>query len=112
MVDGDFPWSIVYNNVEQILAEHSSQAPLTDFHSLLGTEWLKDSVIAALIDCMKRGIPMPDRGRGGTLMRTGVSEVLIAATRLLAYGDTPRAHLLPLPVEVTDFRPWRSRSRP
>jgi len=22
MVDGDFPWSIVYNNVEQILAEH------------------------------------------------------------------------------------------
>ena len=67
MVDGDFPWSIVYNNVEQILAEHSSQAPLTDFHSLLGTEWLKDSVIAALIDCMKRGIPKPDSAAAMTM---------------------------------------------
>ena len=43
------------------------------------------------------------RGRGGTLMRTGVSEVLIAATRLLTYGDTPRTHLLPLPAAATDF---------
>ena len=67
MVDGDFPWNIVYDNVEQILAEHSSQAPLTDFHSLLGTEWLKDSVIAALIDCMKRGIPKPDSAAAMTM---------------------------------------------
>ena len=112
MVDDDFPWRNVSDNIQQILLQHSSRASLSDFQSLLGTRWLEDSVIAALIDCMKRGIPMPDRGRGGTLMRTGVSEVLIAATRLLAYGDTPRAHLLPLPVEVTDFGPWRSCSRP
>jgi hypothetical protein len=26
----------------------------------LGTEWLADSVIADMIDCLKRGIPKPD----------------------------------------------------
>ena len=67
MVDDDFPWCIVYKNVQQILAEHSSQAPLSDFQSLLGTEWLEDSVIAALIDCIKRGIPMPDSAAARTM---------------------------------------------
>ena len=51
------------------------------------------------------------RGRGGTLMRTGVSEVLKAADRLLVYGDTSRFHLLPHPVAATDFGPCRRRSR-
>jgi hypothetical protein len=58
--DNDFSWRIVYDNIQQILLEHSSRASLSDFQSLLGTEWLEDSVIAALIDCMKRGIPEPD----------------------------------------------------
>jgi hypothetical protein len=67
MVDDDFPWGIVYKKVQQILAEHSSQAPLSDFQSLLGTEWLEDSVIVALIDCMKRGMPMPDSAAARTM---------------------------------------------
>lgn len=58
--DNDFSWQIVYANIQQILVEHISRAALSDFQSLLGTEWLADSVIAALIDCMKRGIPKPD----------------------------------------------------
>jgi hypothetical protein len=67
MVDYNFPWGIVYKKVQQILAEHSSQAPLSDFQSLLGTEWLEDSVITALINCMKRGIPMPDSAAARTM---------------------------------------------
>lgn len=58
--DNDFSWQIVYANIQQILVEHISRAALSDFQSLLGTEWLADSVIAALIDCIKRGIPKPD----------------------------------------------------
>jgi hypothetical protein len=58
--DNDFSWRILYDKIQQILLEHSSRASLSDFQSLLGTEWLADSVIAALIDCMKRGIPEPD----------------------------------------------------
>jgi hypothetical protein len=62
----------VYDNIQQILVEHISRAALSDFQSLLGTEWLADSVIAALIDCMKRGIPKPDsRGQTCQLYRLG-----------------------------------------
>jgi hypothetical protein len=78
MVDNDFPWRIVYDNVQQILAEHSSRAALSDFLSLLGTEWLEDSVIAALIDCMKRGIPMPDSAADRTICSSQPQRILQA----------------------------------
>ena len=51
------------------------------------------------------------RGRGEILTRTGVSGALKAAARLLVNGDTPRFHLLPYPVAVTDFGLCRRRSR-
>jgi hypothetical protein len=40
---------------------------LSDFECLLGTEWLSDSVIAAMIDCFKRGIPQPVSDVASTL---------------------------------------------
>jgi len=67
MVDDDFPWRNVSDNIQQILLQHSSRASLSDFQSLLGTRWLEDSVIAALIDCMKRGIPMPSSKAAWTM---------------------------------------------
>ena len=57
----------MYDSIQQILLEHNSLVALSDFQSLLGTEWLEDSVIAAMIDCLKRGIPKPDSHAASTM---------------------------------------------
>ncbi len=55
--DGECHWRIVYDSIQQILSECNSPVALSDFECLLGTEWLLDSVMAVMIDCLKRGIP-------------------------------------------------------
>jgi hypothetical protein len=65
--DNYFSWRVVYDSIQQILLEHNSLVALSDFQSLLGTEWLEDSVIAAMIDCLKRGIPKPDSHAASTM---------------------------------------------
>ncbi len=57
--DGECHWRIVYDSIQQILSECNSPVVLSDFECLLGTEWLSDSVMAVMIDCLKRGIPQP-----------------------------------------------------
>jgi hypothetical protein len=65
--DGECHWRIVYNSIQQILSECKSSVALSDFECLLGTEWLSDSVIAVMIDCLKRGIPLPVSDVASTL---------------------------------------------
>jgi hypothetical protein len=57
--DSECHWRIVYNSIEQILSEGKSPVVLSNFECLLGTAWLSDSVMADMIDCLKRGIPQP-----------------------------------------------------
>ena len=65
--DCECHWRIVYNSIQQILSECKSPVALSDFECLLGTEWLSDSVIAVMIDCLKRGIPLPVSDVASTL---------------------------------------------
>ena len=65
--DCECHWRIVYNSIQQILSECKSSVALSDFECLLGTEWLSDSVIAVMIDCLKRGIPLPVSDVASTL---------------------------------------------
>jgi len=65
--DSECHWRIVYNSIEQILSEGKSPVVLSNFECLLGTAWLSDSVMADMIDCLKRGIPQPVSDVASTL---------------------------------------------
>jgi len=65
--DGECHWQIVYDSIKQILSEGKSPVVLSNFECLLGTEWLSDSVMADMIDCLKRGIPQPASDVASTL---------------------------------------------
>ena len=66
-LDDDFSWTLIYNQLKQHLQDCNSTVAMENFQSILGTEWLADPVIFTMIDCLKRGMPLPDSETARTM---------------------------------------------